>query len=420
MKANRSLAIGLLLGVMIVGGMYATRWTTKGMRQSLFGDIGLRHNEIACSHTGVNPFDVWSHKVESSEYYGFSRPDKPPPSLADKESKKPVHAYPPWHTAFFWFYGWLPAWGVQLFICLANMVAYLFTMVALFKLFPRKDGLNHLLFISILIAPCWVDGFLSGNYGIFILGLLVLFFRLLEARRHVLAGFCWALMMIKPHVAVLLFWGLLFQRRYLTIGVAIATCLVATLWSSFVYKVSPVTLLLQVPEIGRPYLGIDAFKFTISGIAFGLMGEIAFLIVPIGGFVLCGVLSFLVRNVQSWLVRFIPALIIFSFWTYSQYHDRVIWALGLAVPLVLWAHRREGEKSLFNSLVGIYVWFAAISQIFGCFWAALCVFDLFGLSRWWWISRLIVSAQVGGFLICLTYAMVKIRRDRSGCKIGSL
>ena len=71
------------------------------------GDLRLRRNEIRCAHQGVNSFRVWSREVVLPGFTPWRRPDKPKVERAN-ESDATVHAYPPWHTAFFWFYGWLP------------------------------------------------------------------------------------------------------------------------------------------------------------------------------------------------------------------------------------------------------------------------------------------------------------------------
>jgi len=39
-------------------------------------DLHFRHNEISCSHTGVNPFLIWSHKIESETYQPLALPEK--------------------------------------------------------------------------------------------------------------------------------------------------------------------------------------------------------------------------------------------------------------------------------------------------------------------------------------------------------
>ena len=70
-------------------------------------DLMFRISEVQCAHTGVNPFDVWDRKVTTERFRGYDRDDraKTPPEDAHKLV---VHAYPPWHTTYCWFYGWLP------------------------------------------------------------------------------------------------------------------------------------------------------------------------------------------------------------------------------------------------------------------------------------------------------------------------
>ena len=75
------------------------------LSDSRFGyDLSLRHNEVCCAHQGVNSFRIWNHEATLPGFYPYPS-DKP--TLPHAETDVPVHAYPPWHTAMFYFYGWM-------------------------------------------------------------------------------------------------------------------------------------------------------------------------------------------------------------------------------------------------------------------------------------------------------------------------
>ena len=89
----------------IVSGVLLLPWCVEAV--NFPHDLQLRRNEIRCAHQGVNSFRVWTREVVVPGFTPYGRPDMEKVERAN-ESDATVHAYPPWHTAFFWFYGWLP------------------------------------------------------------------------------------------------------------------------------------------------------------------------------------------------------------------------------------------------------------------------------------------------------------------------
>lgn len=79
-----------------------------------------------------------------------------------------------------------------------------------------------------------MECFYYGNYGFILLLFSVLMYESLVRGKQIYAGLSWAIMMIKPNVSILFFWPLLFQKKYVAIGVAIAIFLLATLWPAYV------------------------------------------------------------------------------------------------------------------------------------------------------------------------------------------
>ncbi len=330
-----------------------------------FFDFDLRYNEICCSHTGVNPFDVWAQKVEVDDYRGHCRPDRPGLKVTDME-KKMVHAYPPWHTTFFWFYGWLSPLVAKLFFVCLNLVVVIGGSIFVWRQLPRQEALFVLAFAAVCVANSFADGILVGNYGVAVTGAILLLVWSLRKNLDVMSGLCWAFIMIKPHIGVLFFWPLLFQKRYSVIGIAILTCVLATLLPSAVYGESPVNLILQIPEIGRPY--IDVSWSSTFGLLVRWFGDVVFFIVPLFFFILCGIWSFLVRRSESWIIRFSPALLLFPHWTYSQRHDWVIQVILYA--FIAFAYI-QAKNITFKCVLRVYLVLAVAWVVFLSVWATL-------------------------------------------------
>ncbi|MEG2062970.1 MAG: glycosyltransferase family 87 protein [Kiritimatiellia bacterium] len=331
MKVNKWVCGGLgvfcLLLVIYGCTLFVPRWT-----DCQACDFRFRHNEICCSHEGINPFKIWNHEVDSVHFKGLSRPDYTFDSASEKLA---VHAYPPWHTTFFWFYGWLPQEVGIVLMYLLFGGALCFLPFFLSRWQPHEVSCR-LFFWGVLLVPLTypiITCIATGNYGLFLFLLSVWLYWSLEKKHDILAGIAWALLMIKPQVGLLFIWPLLFQKRYLTIVVAGLICSLATLWPAYIYKCSPIELLLQIPQIGEPYM--VATYGSLPGIARILLGSVGAPIWMIICFIACGILSFLIRNAPTWWLRTLPVILIFPVWTYSQAHDLIIsWSLYLLVTLV--------------------------------------------------------------------------------------
>ena len=321
-KAAATLAIaGIALTLAVAAFMKASK------KYGIFCDLNLRYSEVACSHEGINPFRVWSHEVVHDRYQGFLRPDMPEERLPGKED---VHAYPPWHTAFFWWYSWLPRVVVLLGVLAFNFLAFV-AVGAYFaaKLPPPTPFWDRALFLCCGLLPCsyvWGSLMSNGNYSVFVLVFFLLMVASLKRGRDVVAGVCWALMMVKPQLAALAFWPLLFAGKLKTIVVAGVVLAVATLVPSFVYGESPVELVLQVPQIGLPYMkeGWASGLLTLTCLSrFSEIGNLH-VVVAVVCFALCGVLSWVFSRSRFWMVRFVPMIVFAPLWSYSLPHDRVI------------------------------------------------------------------------------------------------
>lgn len=369
-------AVALFLaGIVICNSATQVRWFVDEQRKnsslSQPCDLKMRHNEMLCIHRGVNPFRIWNREVQDEQFHGLARFDLDGPD-AVMDFDRSVHAYPPWHTTFFWWYGWLPyGYVVAVFFLLTG-----FSIAAIFLFFKRRqpESLSARALYWAILLYFYSDSIfslvISGNYGGLNAGLLALFLFAIRKNHHVFAGVTWAVMMIKPQLAILLFWPLLFQRRFITIGVAAGTCLVAVALPAVVLHETPVELIRQTLAQGLPYVASPAWWRMADPLLGGSSN-----LVRMGLFsVLCGWISWRIRNVKPEIFRFVAPFVVLPVWFYCPNYDQIV--TWLAATLVLWWVLKLPRKE--------FMW------LFAC-WLPCAAF-----KSAWWMSRRFFEVNVAG------------------------
>ena len=150
--------IALFALFQIAGGLIASSGFFADGR---FGcDLQLRRNEICCAHQGVNSFRIWTRETTLSGFTPITRPDME--NLPRAPGDAVVHAYPPWHTAMFYFYGWLPeqmclslmsvVFGLCLFFILSECVRI---SKAHFEHYGLAVGLSLAIFFMLTGLATW-------------------------------------------------------------------------------------------------------------------------------------------------------------------------------------------------------------------------------------------------------------------------
>lgn len=331
-------------------------------------DFNLRHNEICASHERIDPFRVWDGQVESEKYIGRRRPDRPQPGPL-LPGQRMVHAYPPWHTTFFYFYGWIPNRTAAVAFKVFNLALLAAMLVGLVRFCAqRKLSVPKTCFVAASVCLYFHSQIRLcigiGNYGVLLAALAVLLFRFLDRGRQVPAGIVWALMMIKPQVSALLFWPLLFGKCYRAILVAAGICFAATLFPAWLYGESPLELVLQVPRIGAPYCLHGNFCGPFLRLARLFLGEASLGLTAAFFFLLGGLISFPARHCGKWWEKTIPAMIVVPYWTYAQRMDWVIaWNVVLATSLLAVGDRSiPFPRHLRHALAA--VWFIVLPLAF--------------------------------------------------------
>lgn len=181
-SAFRWCAVVLLLGMTVMFSIVHVNDTInkRGKGEALCGpcDLKLRYNELSCVHRGVNPFRIWNREVTDNQFHGLARPDLDGPGcFAIMDFANSVHAYTPWHTVFFWWYGWLPYEYVVALIFLFIGLALASVILFFKKHQPNSPSLlalywSLLLFFYSVPIICIIE---TGNYGGLIAGLTALF-----------------------------------------------------------------------------------------------------------------------------------------------------------------------------------------------------------------------------------------------------
>ena len=366
-------------------------------------DLRLRRNEVRCAHQGVNSFRIWIRETTLPGFVPLAHPDheKVPKKSANDGF---VHAYPPWHAAFFWFYGWISErlcvslMSVVFGLCLA-FIGCEAVRISRERFRPEEVGLASALALA-LCAYAATQCFFLLNYGVLILTAFLLMNKALEKNRTILAGLAWAVMMIKPQVGLLFVWPLFWHRRYLTIVTAAVVCLAGTLFTSFAVHESVIDLILQVPEIGRPY----GSGFMMNRIIRPIVGEGAGLWAPALFFVAVGYATWIMRKETDFLACCVPVALVIPIWTYAQGHDRVI----LLTTLIILAGRFFTTRRLdaLTILGCLYLLLMIFIQTWDIVFSQLQVFDPSGLG---WIYRI---AEYSSYAVMLAIAALFVRDSR--------
>lgn len=336
---------GAGLGLLFEVGQGRYCWEIPAF-QWFGGDLGVRRAEVVLAHERINSFHVWTGEVSVPGYSGMPRPDREPPS--PEEYGQPVHAYPPWHDAYCWFYPYLSFetlrnCGIAVFFLCVGLV-----WRALRRLAPpdSEPGMRDAVALGVLSSAA-IPAFQCYywmSYSVLVVALLVFVERHRAASRNVVAGLLWALAMVKPQMAVLAFWPLAFKRAWTAIATAIMTCLAGTVAMAFVYRESPVDLILQLPQIGAPYVAQHPL-YVLTRHVFGNAGLAVFnQLWAALCFAACGALCARFRNHPSGWCRWSPVALTVPLWMYSQVYDRtilVVWFAAVAEEVV---RTKGGER----------------------------------------------------------------------------
>jgi hypothetical protein len=288
-------------------------------------DFSLRYHEVECLRQGIDPYDVVTQRVQSKEFALFATPEV-------ALGAKALHVYTPWEYTWFLPLSFLSekaAGGVFLFLSILALIS-----IAIYAYYSGHDLRGRWedgLFVatsSLLLGSAAGELFEFANYGAFNAFLILLLAVALSKGYNILAGIVWALLMTKPQIGVLFAIPLLFKRRYITMGVAVAICVVSILPPMLMCGRNPLDLLLEVPrgcafvaeENGTMLIPSQIFVRLKGRVPSALLGGVSMIV----GSGICVWLTWRLRKNNSWLVIITPAVVCALLWNYCKPHDRVI------------------------------------------------------------------------------------------------
>ena len=288
-------------------------------------DFTLRMNELACVRRRVNPYDVWSEKVSLPPYYPNTHEGAPPNGCS-----RQVNAYAPWEYVALLPFSFVSEGVAWTLYCLAMGLSFLLVLGL-----PRRSPAGEDAFLPSALAllavayPIW-SNVSVGNFALPVLAASVAMAWALNRGRDTLAGVCWAVAMLKPQIALVFAIPLLLRRRWRTVFVAGAACLLLSVVAAVLCRASVVDMLLQGPAANTAFFfGCGTWPRFLCGTP-PTEGDIR--VGLLVGAAACAALTALVRRERDWFVFLMPAAITSCCWTYTQAYSH---AMGWFVAFVL-------------------------------------------------------------------------------------
>lgn len=378
MKKALAIASCVLLVIALLATVYITyrfnvgSWNHDGRMSRFYPgvDFLLRTNEAKCLMSGVDPYKVWHQDVTLAPYFPYNQP-----SLCRKGFEEPLNAYCPWEYALaiplslvprkvMW-----PIYFVSMFACLAFLLAIAFRR----GWSIRRDAISGVLVATAsflcVIYPVYTNICVS-NYALHLMLALSLMLIALNRGHDVLAGFCWALAMVKPNLAVLLAVPLLIRGKFLTCFVAAVTCLVLAVPASILCHTSLVELIMETPKASADiFFGCGTFPYCFCGF---LPNGIDILLGVLVGLVVCCGLTWWMRKEDDWFLLALPAVVCSMCWSYTATHAHTLgWFLFLAIFAELL--RRPKSRGLWVIAVLAVV---VVSRMYRCLYGVATIYGV--------------------------------------------
>lgn len=310
-------------------------------------DFNFRMNELACLRQGVDPYSVWHEDVVLPPYCS-NLPKRPVPAGCTEQ----VNAYVPWAYALMLPFSYPPR-HVSWFLYSLLMGATLLLTARLGATFAgeeagRDDRLLTAAVPLVMVSYLLWSNAAVGNFAMFMLAASVLMAWCLSRGHDVMAGFCWAIAMIKPQSALLFAVPLLMRRKWTTCIVAAASCLAFSLVPMFFCGTPLLALLREGPAANAElFQGCGTYPRFLLGM-FG--NDVEIVIGLVVGALLCIVMTGCIRRERDWLTLMMPAAICGASWTYTQAYSH---AMGWFVAFVIVRDlvRRPRSKFLWTLVV---------------------------------------------------------------------
>jgi hypothetical protein len=162
----------------------------------------------------------------------------------------------------------------------------------------------------------------------------------LDRERQVLAGICWAMMMVKPQIALLFVVPLLIGKRYRAICVAAGICLLLTAVSAIVCGRSPVAMILAVGRCRGMFPKCYLLGPVVTEWLHDISPMLPHVLNVVIGVLVCFVLSQRFRRFDGWLMKLLPAVMLCWLWSVSRFYDQSMLVVAFAT-MALWLLRHN-------------------------------------------------------------------------------
>ena len=212
----------------------------------------------------------------------------------------------------------------------------------------------------LLVAPLgWDWAFKYDNYAILFCAGAVALVVSMDKGWQILAGLAWAFLMIKPQQGIWFAIPILFRRQFKTVGVAVATCLAASIPPAILCGKSPLDLILEMPKFRyegywqtslfppRIYTFANEFFFPRFALFLGLSICLVFCLwaswklrkeknwfIALQPTFFCVCAGYPLWN-QDWLYCFFPILFLLETWANSGKHSHRVRILSLVLAIAL-------------------------------------------------------------------------------------
>ncbi len=339
------------LAVFVVSAWYYVGNAVVNLEPNQFGyDFQLRYNEAKCVLSGCDPFLIWEGQRTLSPYLSFDQAT----TMVDGIHEY-VGAYPPWE----------------------------YPLMVPFALFPKRIALVAFFIIEVLCSIALViwsvfagwrlhgrlgDGFLCGavavmpsyyvvyclnylNFGVVIAVASVGLAYCLDKERSCLADICWAMMMVKPQVALLFMIPILIGGRYRTICVAAGICLLLTAVSAIVCGRSPLEMIFAIGRCRGMFPKCYLLGPVVTEWLQRISPSLPLVLNAVVGVLVCFVLSWRFRKFDGWLMKLLPAVVLCWLWSVSRFYDQSMLVVAF-VPMALWLLCRHDAQWQFWVALG--------------------------------------------------------------------
>ncbi len=298
-------------------------------------DFALRWNEAWCLREGFNPYDVWNNTIEHPRFYGNDKQ-----YLRTATRNEEVNVYPPWEYTFMLpltfvsrSTAWI-LWYCTMVMSFAFILGFSF-MYGMHRTGKWYDGLFCAGAAIAISVPIEIE-LIAGNYPLPCAAALLAMAWCLNKKHDVVAGLCWAFLMVKPQQALLFAIPLLFAKCWKTIVTTAIVCLGASIPPVLMSGSSLLDLLLQPPKGSMfAFKGCPLAPESLSRWLHGSLGINYWYIMYFAmliGVAICIWLTWRLRKCKDWIVLLVPATICSVCWTYCWCHG---WCMCCLVTLAL-------------------------------------------------------------------------------------